>query len=98
MCPSSTTATTASGYPRRPCGWRATQYYVYRINGVQVRRAQVDILAETEDYFVVWQGDSVDKDGNAVDQSELEKAKQIRDGDTIVIRGTGLYDGKVIQK
>ena len=74
------------------------QYYVYRINGVQVRQAKVDILAETEDYFVVWQGESVDEDGNAVDQSELEKAKQIRDGDTIVIRGTGLYDGKVIQQ
>lgn len=84
--------------PKEALRMEGDQYYVYRINGVQVRRAQVDILAETEDYFVVWQGDSVDKDGNAVDQSELEKAKQIRDGDTIVIRGTGLYDGKVIQK
>lgn len=84
--------------PKEALRMEGDQYYVYRINGVQVRKAQVEILAETEDYFVVWQGDSVDEDGNAVDQSELEKAKQIRDGDTIVIRGTGLYDGKVIQQ
>ena len=84
--------------PKEALRMDGDQYYVYRINGVQVRQAKVDILAETEDYFVVWQGESVDEDGNAVDQSELEKAKQIRDGDTIVIRGTGLYDGKVIQQ
>ena len=84
--------------PKEALRMDGDQYYVYRINGVQVRKAQVEILAETEDYFVVWQGESVDEDGNAVDQSELEQAKQIRDGDTIVIRGTGLYDGKVIQQ
>lgn len=84
--------------PKEALRMDGDQYYVYRINGVQIRQAKVDILAETEDYFVVWQGESVDEDGNAVDQSELEKAKQIRDGDTIVIRGTGLYDGKVIQQ
>ena len=84
--------------PKEALRMEGDEYYVYRINGAQIRRAQVEILAETEDYFVVWQGESVDEDGNAVDQSELEKAKQIRDGDTIVIRGTGLYDGKVIQQ
>ena len=26
----------------------------------------------------------------------MEKAKQIRDGDTIVVRGMNLYDGKVV--
>ena len=84
--------------PKEALRMDGDQYYVYRINGVQIRQAKVEILAETEDYFVVWQGESVDQDGNSVDQSELEKAKQIRDGDTIVIRGTGLYDGKVIQQ
>ena len=84
--------------PKEALRMDGDQYYVYRINGVQIRQAKVDILAETEDYFVVWQGESVDEDGNSVDQSQLEKAKQIRDGDTIVIRGTGLYDGKVIQQ
>lgn len=47
---------------------------------------------------MVWQGESVDEDGNHVEQSELEKAKQIRDGDSIVVRGTDLYDGKVIRE
>ena len=74
------------------------QYYIYRVSGAQIRRAQVEIVAETEDYFVVWQGESVDEDGNHVEQSELEKAKQIRDGDSIVVRGTDLYDGKVIRE
>lgn len=74
------------------------QYYLYRVSGAQIRKANVEILAETEDYFVVWQEDSTDGDGNAVEQSELEKAKVLRDGDTIVIRGTDLYDGKVIRQ
>ncbi len=83
--------------PKEALRMEGDQYYVYRVSGVQVRQAKVEILAETEDYFVVWQGESKDKDGNAVEQSELGKAQQIRDGDTIVIRGTDLYDGKVIQ-
>lgn len=73
-------------------------YYVYRLSGMQIHQAVVQILAETDDYFVVGQSESKDEKGNAVEQSELEKAKQLREGDTIVIRGTDLYDGKVIEQ
>ena len=84
--------------PKEALRMEGDQYYIYRVGGAQIRRAQVEIVAETEDYFVVWQGESVDEDGNHVEQSELEKAKQIRDGDSIVVRGTDLYDGKVIRE
>ena len=84
--------------PKEALRMEGDQYYIYRVSGAQIRRAQVEIVAETEDYFVVWQGESVDEDGNHVEQSELEKAKQIRDGDSIVVRGTDLYDGKVIRE
>lgn len=82
--------------PKEALRMEGEEYYLYRVSGAQLHRVKVEILCQMDDYYVVWQGKSVDKDGNAVEQSELEKAKQIRDGDTIVVRGLNLYDGKVI--
>lgn len=72
------------------------KYYIYRVNGAQLHKVPVNILAETKDYFVVDQIAAKDKKGNSKAQSDIEKARQIRDGDSIVIRGSHLYDGKVI--
>lgn len=83
--------------PKKALRTEGGKYYVYRVSGAQLERTQVKILTETDDYFVVWQGEAKTKNGAQTAQSELEKAKQIRDGDTIVIRGTNLYDGKVVR-
>ena len=82
--------------PKEALRMDGDKYYLYRVSGAQLRKVEVEILCQLDDYYVVWQGKSVDKDGKSVQQSALEKAKQIRDGDTIVVRGMNLYDGKVV--
>ncbi|MDO5594248.1 MAG: HlyD family efflux transporter periplasmic adaptor subunit [Eubacteriales bacterium] len=82
--------------PKEALRMEGDKYYLYRVSGAQLRKVEVEILCQLDDYYVVWQGKSVDKDGKSVQQSALEKAKQIRDGDTIVVRGMNLYDGKVV--
>ena len=82
--------------PKEALRMEEDKYYLYRVSGAQLRKVEVEILCQLDDYYVVWQGKSVDKDGKSVQQSALEKAKQIRDGDTIVVRGMNLYDGKVV--
>ena len=78
--------------PKEALHTEGKSYYLYRVSGVQIRRVDVDILAETQDYFVV---SPMEVEG---DQTALDQARQIRDGDSIVIRGSHLYDGKVIRQ
>jgi multidrug efflux pump subunit AcrA (membrane-fusion protein) len=81
-----------NGYriPKKALHTEEDSYYVYRVSGARLRKVPVSILAETQDYFVVGQYQSGEE------QSALEEARQIRDGDAVVIRGSHLYDGKVI--
>ena len=82
--------------PKEALRTERKKYYIYRVNGAQLHKIPVTILAETKDYFVVDQVIPRDKKGNVKDQSPMDQAKQIRDGDSVVIRGSNLYDGKVI--
>ena len=81
-----------TGYriPKKALHTEEDAYYVYRVSGARLRKVPVSILAETQDYFVVGQY------RKGEEQTRLQEALQIRDGDEVVIRGSHLYDGKVI--
>lgn len=70
---------------------------VYRVYGSQVVWVDVDLLWEGEDYYLVQQSAQYDDEGNKIDLTDLEAAKQLRAGAEIVVSGTGLYDGKVLE-
>lgn len=70
---------------------------VYRVYGSQAVWVDVDLLWEGEDYYLVQQSAQYDDDGNEIELTDLEAAKQLRAGAEIVVSGTGLYDGKVLK-
>lgn len=70
---------------------------VYRIRGAQAAWTSIEILWEEDDYYLIRQLPKYDEEGNQVAQSELEEAQELRGGTEIIIKGTNLYDGKVIQ-
>ncbi len=70
---------------------------VYRVFGMQAHWVDVDLLWEGEDYYLIRQSVQYDKDGNEVEMTDLEVARQLRAGAEIVVSGTGLYDGKVLK-
>lgn len=59
------------------------QAYVYTRVGIQAQRKNIEIIAETEDYYLV--------DYNSTDENSL------RVGNEILVNYSGLYDGKVIE-
>lgn len=69
---------------------------IYRVSGAQAQWVPVQILWESEDYYLVSQADKVDEEGNQADQSQFEKASALRAGDTVIVRGEDMYDGKVV--
>lgn len=69
---------------------------IYRVAGAQAQWVPVQILWESEDYYLVSQADKVDQEGNQADQSQFEKASALRAGDTVIVRGEDMYDGKVV--
>lgn len=69
---------------------------LYRISGAQAQWVSVQILWESEDYYLVTQADKLDEEGNQADQSQFEKASALRAGDTVIVRGEDMYDGKVV--
>jgi hypothetical protein len=70
---------------------------VYRIYGAQATWVPIEILWEDEDYYLIRQATVYDEDGNPVETTQLEDAKQLRPGAEIIVKGTKLYDGKVIK-
>lgn len=69
---------------------------LYRVSGAQAQWVPVQILWEGDDYYLVSQADKVDEEGNQADQSKFEKASALRAGDTVIVRGEDMYDGKVV--
>lgn len=69
---------------------------VYRVYGAQAVWVPVDILYKGDDYYLIRQTVSYDEDGNAVELTTLQEAKQLRDGVEVVTKGRELYDGKII--
>ncbi len=70
---------------------------VYRVYGGQAVWVDVELLWEGEDYYLIQQATQYDEDGNEIALTDLETAKQLRAGAEIIVSGTGLYDGKVLE-
>jgi putative membrane fusion protein len=70
---------------------------VYRVYGAQATWVPIEILWEDEDSYLIRQATVYDEDGNPVETTQLEDAKQLRSGAEIIVKGTKLYDGKVIK-
>ena len=70
---------------------------VYRVYGAQAQWVSVEILWEEEDYYLIRQKPQYDEDGNLVESSQLDLARQLRNGTEVVVKGTELYDGKVVK-
>lgn len=69
---------------------------VYRISGTQTEWVKVDILWEEDDFYLIQQKVEYDEDGKPVTQSTFKQASALRAGDTIVVRGDTVYQGKVV--
>ncbi len=69
---------------------------VYRIYGAQAKWVPIDILWEEEDYYIIRQKPTLDEDGKETEVSQLDTARQLREGVEIVVKGRDLYDGKVL--
>lgn len=69
---------------------------VYRIYGAQAKWVPIEILWEEEEYYLVRQKKPLDEAGNETEISQLDAARQLREGVEIVVRGRNLYDGKVL--
>ena len=66
------------------------QLGVYRVSGAQADWVPVDLVFSGTDFYLV----RTHVDG---EQSTLDKAKMLRSGDQVLIQGTGLADGKVVE-
>lgn len=69
---------------------------VYRVSGAQANWVSVNILWEEEDYYLITQAPKLDEEGNEVEMSDFEKASRLREGDTIIVKGEEIHDGKVV--
>lgn len=76
------------------------QLGVYRVSGAQAKWVPVDIIWEEDDFYLVVQAYDYETDENGkttkVAQSEFDKANNLRAGDTIIVRGENIYNGKVV--
>lgn len=72
------------------------QLGLYRISGAQAQWMPVKILWEEEEYYVIEQAPKVDEEGNPAEESQYERASRLREGNTIIVTGDNLYDGKVV--
>ncbi len=73
------------------------QLGLYRISGAQARWVPVQILWEEEEYYILKQAPKVDEEGNPAEETQYEKATRLREGNTVIVTGDHLYDGKVVQ-
>ena len=78
----------------------AGQLGVYRVSGAQAKWVPVNIIWEEDDFYLVTQAYDYETDENGkttqVAQSEFDKASNLRAGDTIIVRGENIYNGKVV--
>lgn len=70
---------------------------LYRVSGAKAEWVSIDILWEEADYYLVAQAPKRDSEGNVLEMTALEKAARLRAGDEIVVKGEGLYDGRVVE-
>ena len=69
---------------------------VYRISGTQTEWVAVDVVWEEDDFYLIRQKVEYDADGNPVSTSTFQQASALRAGDTVVVRGDTVYQGKVV--
>ena len=69
---------------------------VYRIYGAQAKWVPIEILWEEEDCYLIRQKPTLGEDGKEIEVSQLDAARQLREGVEIVVKGRDLYDGKVL--
>ena len=69
---------------------------VYRISGTQAEWVKIDILWEEEDFYLIKQAPKRDDSGSEVEMTDFEKATSLRAGDTVIVKGEEIYDGKVV--
>ena len=69
---------------------------VYRISGTQTEWVAVDVVWEEDDFYLIRQKVEYDEDGNPVSTSTFQQASALRAGDTVVVRGDTVYQGKVV--
>lgn len=71
---------------------------VYRVSGAQAQWVAITILWEEADYYLIEQAPKgYDENGNELELSAFEKASRLRVGDSVVVKGEGMYDGKVVE-
>lgn len=69
---------------------------VYRVSGTQAEWVKIDILWEEEDFYLIKQAPKTDENGTQVEMTDFEKATSLRAGDTVIVKGEEIYDGKVV--
>lgn len=69
---------------------------IYRVSGTQAEWVKIDILWEEEDFYLVKQAPKTDAEGKELELTDFEKATSLRSGDTVIIKGEEIYDGKVV--
>ncbi|MBR1781653.1 MAG: hypothetical protein IJ751_09665 [Oscillospiraceae bacterium] len=69
---------------------------IYRVAGAQAEWIDITILWEDEDYYLIAQTVPTDEEGNRLEQSAFQRATALREGDTVIVKGEALYDGKVV--
>jgi putative membrane fusion protein len=69
---------------------------VYRVSGTQTEWVAVDVLWEEDDFYLIQQTVEYDEDGNKVAQSTFAQASALRAGDTVMVKGDSVYEGKVV--
>ena len=71
---------------------------VYRVSGAQAQWVSIDILWEEADYYLIKQAPKgYDENGNPLELTAFEKASQLRAGDSVIVKGEDIYDGKVVE-
>ena len=69
--------------PRRALHTDGKEDFVYVLTGLQAERKTVTILLDAGDFYII--------------RSEVGRVDAVHAGDTIIVTGKGLYDGKVVK-
>lgn len=68
--------------PRKALHTDGTQDFVYVMTGLQAEKKTVTILLDAGDFYII--------------RSEAGRPDAVHPGDTVIVTGKGLYDGKVV--
>ncbi len=69
--------------PRRALHTDGSEDFVYVLTGLQAERKTVTILLDAGDFYII--------------RSETGRVDAVHAGDTVIVTGKGLYDGKVVK-